>query len=72
MLTLFGYLAPSPSPLYQVFVWQMRIPVPCGVVGYEKEVLRRRIRKCLNDLGWDSVQRMILTAKTNLRMAADT
>ena len=37
-----------------------------------EEVLRRRIGKCLNDIGWDVVQSMISTATTNLRMVVDT
>ena len=37
-----------------------------------EEVLRRRIGKCLSDMGCNVVQSMISTAKTNLKMAADT
>ena len=37
-----------------------------------EEVLRRRIGKCLNDIGWNVIQSVMSTAKTNLRMAADT
>ena len=39
-----------------------------------EEVWRRRIGKCLYDLGWGAVQclSMILAAKTSLRMAEDT
>ena len=69
-------VGPSCRPLTSSYRGLLGCPQAGGCQGRLKskneEVLRRRIGKSQNDIGRDVVRRMVSTAKTNLRMAADT